>query len=55
VVEWHLKVIFGVLTSPKFDFGEYKKAIFQVIARHLELISFLLNSPKTIWVKSRKR
>jgi len=28
VVEWHLKVIFCILTTPKFVFGEIEKAIF---------------------------
>jgi len=40
VVEWLSKVIFCLLTSPKFDFGEVEKAMFQVVARHLDLISF---------------
>jgi len=34
------------MTSPKFDFGEVEKAMFQVVARHLEQISFLISSPK---------
>jgi len=46
VVEWHLKVIFCLLTSPKFDFVEFEKAMFQVVARHWELIFFLLTSSK---------
>jgi len=32
MVGWHLKVIFFLLTSPKFDFGEVEKAMFQVVA-----------------------
>jgi len=40
VVEWQLKVIFCLLTSPKFSIGEVEKAMFQVVARHLELIFF---------------
>ena len=40
VVEWLTKVIFCNLTSPKFDFGEVEKTIFQVVDRHLELIFF---------------
>jgi len=46
VVEWHVKVIFYLLTSPKLDFGEFEKAMFQVVARHLEHVFFLLTSPK---------
>jgi len=41
-----LKVIFCLLTSPKFDFVDVEKAMFQVVARHWELIFFLLSSPK---------
>jgi len=46
VVEWHLKVIFCLMTSKKFDFGEVEKAMFQVVARHWEIIFFALTSPK---------
>jgi len=46
VVEWYLKVTFYLLTSPKFVFGEVEKAMFQMVARHWELILFLLPSPK---------
>ena len=42
---WHFYPIY-ILTSPKFYFGEIKKATFEVVARHLELNFFLLNSPK---------
>jgi len=55
VVEWHLKVIFCFLATPNFDFGEFEKPIFQVVARHWELIFFLLTTPKAIWVNSRMR
>ena len=41
-VEWHLKVIFCFLTSPKFEFVEVDKAMFQVVVRYLELIFFHL-------------
>jgi len=44
VVEWHLKVIFCLLTSPKFYFGEFQKAMVQVVASYWELIFFLLTS-----------
>ena len=30
VAKWHLKGIFRLLTSPKFDIGEVEKAMFQV-------------------------
>ena len=33
MVEWHLKVIFFLLTSPKFDFVEVEKAMFLVATR----------------------
>jgi len=42
----HLKVIFYLLKSPKFDFGEVEKVIYQVFDRHWELIFFLLTDPK---------
>jgi len=38
VVEWHLKIIFCLLTNPNFVIGEFEKLMFQVIARLLELI-----------------
>ena len=44
--EWHLRVIFFLLKSPKFDFGTVEKAMFQVVTRPCELISFLLTNPK---------
>jgi len=46
VVEWHLKDIFCLLTSPKFDFGDIKKSMFLVVASNWELIFFLLTNPK---------
>jgi len=46
VVEWHLKVFFGLLKSFEFDFGEVEKAIFQVVARHWEHIFILLTCQK---------
>ena len=36
-----VKVISCLLSSPKFDFEGVDKAMFQVVARHLELIFFL--------------
>jgi len=39
-----IKVIFCIFTSPKFDFGGVEKAMFQVGARHSELVFFLLTS-----------
>ena len=44
VVDWHLKVIFFLLTTPNFGFGDVEKAMLQVVARHWELIFFLLTS-----------
>jgi len=38
VVEWQLKVFFCHMTSPKFDFGEVEKAMFQVVACHFNFI-----------------
>ena len=35
------ELIFGLLTIQKCEFGEVEKAIFQVVARHCELIFFL--------------
>jgi len=46
MVELHLKVIFCLLTSPKFDFPEVEKAMIKVDAGHRELIFFLLTTPK---------
>ena len=46
MAELHLKVIFCLLTSPKFDFGEVEEAMIQVDSRHRVLIFFLLTSPK---------
>ena len=43
---WHLKVIFCLLTSPKFHFGDVEKAMFEVVANHWGLIYFLLNNRK---------
>jgi len=40
VVEWHLKVTFCLLKSPKFDFSYVEKAMFQVVARDSELVFF---------------
>ena len=34
------------MTSPKFHFGEVEKAMFQVVARHSELVFFLLTGPE---------
>ena len=45
-VEWHLKVNLCRLESQKFEFGEVEKAMFQMVARHWELIFFLLSNPK---------
>jgi len=46
MVERNLKVIFYLLTSQIFDFGDVEKATFQVDARHWKLIFFLLTSSK---------
>ena len=46
VVELQLIVIFCLSSSPKFDFGEVEKAMFEVVTRHWEHISFFLTSPK---------
>ena len=40
------KVYFYLLTSPKFDFGEVEKALFQMFAKHWGIIYFLLTNPK---------
>ena len=45
VIEWHLKVIYCLLTNPKFGFGEVEKKIFQMVTRHREIIFFLLTNP----------
>jgi len=44
VVEWHLKVIFCLLTSPKFDLDEVDKTMFQVLPWKFEIIFFFLAS-----------
>ena len=69
VVEWHLKVIFYLFTSPKFgslisfsafwtspkcDFGEVEKEIFQVVARPWDHIFYLLTSSKCDLVEFEK-
>ena len=41
-----MAVIFCLLKSQKFDFGEVEKAMLQVVARHWELIFFPLSNPK---------
>jgi len=41
-----LKSNFLPLESTKFDFGYVEKAMFQLVARHSELVFFLLTSPK---------
>jgi len=46
LVDRQLKIIFCLLTSPKFDFGVVVISMFQVVARQLELIFFHLTSPK---------
>ena len=46
VVEWHLKVIFFLLTIPKFDIVKVEKAMSQMVARNWELIFFLLTIAK---------
>jgi len=44
--DWHLKVKICLLRSQKFAFGEFEKAIFEVVTRHWEHIFFLLTTPK---------
>ena len=34
------------MTSPKFSFGDVEKAMYQVVARHLENNFFFLTRPK---------
>ena len=38
----HFKIIFVLLTIPKSDLGEVEITLFQVVARHSELIFSLL-------------
>ena len=42
------------MTSPKLDLGEFEKEMFQEVARHWELIFFLLTSPKCYFGKFGK-
>jgi len=37
-VACHFELIFGFLTIPKFDLGEFEKAMFQGFEWHSELI-----------------
>ena len=46
MVEWHLIIIFCKLISPKFNFGKVERTMFQMVARHWELVFFLLTSSK---------
>jgi len=41
-----LKIHIRLLTSPKFDFGDVEKVMFQVVANHWELIFFLFTGRK---------
>jgi len=54
VVELHLKVIFCLLISPKFEFVKFEKAMFQTVARHWEFLFFLLTSSKCDLGKDEK-
>ena len=54
MVEWHVKVIFCLLKSAKFVFGTDEKAMFQVVAKHWELIFFLLTNQKCNLVEFEK-
>ena len=47
VVEGQLKIIFCHLITPNFEFGEFEKLMFQVVARHWENIFFPLTTPKS--------
>ena len=42
MAEWHLKVIFCLLTTAKFHFVKVEKTIFHVVARQSDLVFFLL-------------
>jgi len=46
VVEWLLNVIFCFLTCTKFDFGEFEKAMFPVVAKHFATNFLPLDQPK---------
>ena len=49
-----LKVIFCLLTSSKFYYGDVENAMFQVVANHWELIFLPLTSPKCVLRKDEK-
>jgi len=49
------KVIFCLLTSPKFDFGEVEKAMFEVVAKHWEIIFSSTPTENATLLKSKKR
>jgi len=54
LVEFHLKVIFCLLTRPKCDLGKFVKAMFQGLTCNFELIFFLMISPKFNFGKVEK-
>jgi len=43
---WQFQPIFSLWTRPKYDFGEFNKATFLVVAGHWEHIFRLLTNPK---------
>ena len=54
MVEWDLKVIFCIFTSPKFNLGEAERSTFQVVAKRWKLIFFLLTNLKCNLVEVKK-
>ena len=46
VVQWHLKVIFCLLKSPKLDLDEVDKTMFHVVPWIFEITFFLWGQPK---------
>ena len=55
VVTRHLELVFFLLTSPKFELGEFEKVMFQGVAWHFELISPSWSAQNATCVRSKKR
>jgi len=49
-----MQLIFSILTNKKCGLCEFKKVMFQIVARHFELIFCLFTSRKCDWGKSEK-
>ena len=54
MVEWHIKLIFRLLTSTNFDLDEVDKTIFQLLPWHFQIIFILFASPKCDYIEIDK-